>query len=125
MSSLISELSLNQSQQSPTQNETQYSPQIQPMQQSVQQQQQQSQITDSVTINNLINGLQTAVTSGSTQLPIRDVPSNSSQITIDPSIQQNYIPPPPLPSQKNENNEIEKMYEDQKQNQKSKIYCWH
>lgn len=49
---------------------------------------------DQTTINQIINGLQQASSSGITNLPSRDIPRNTTQITQDPQIQPNYIPPP-------------------------------
>jgi hypothetical protein len=54
---------------------------------------------DQSTINQIINGLQQATLSGSTQLPSRDIPMDTSNIINDPEIQPNYIP------SKNINNE--------------------
>lgn len=53
---------------------------------------------DQTTINQIVNGLQQASASGATQLPSRDIPMTTNNITQDPYIQPNYIPPP---SQKN------------------------
>ena len=48
---------------------------------------------DQTTINQIVNGLQQASISGATQLPSRDIPMITSNITQDPNIQPNYIPP--------------------------------
>ena len=45
------------------------------------------------TMNQLVNGIQQASASGSTQLPVRDVPTNTTHITQDNQINNNYIPP--------------------------------
>ena len=45
------------------------------------------------TINQIISGLQQASVTGATSLPSRDIPNTTSQITQDPYIQPNYIPP--------------------------------
>jgi hypothetical protein len=45
------------------------------------------------TINQIISGLQQASATGATSLPSRDIPNTTSQITQDPYIQPNYIPP--------------------------------
>ena len=49
---------------------------------------------DQTTINQIVNGLQQASTTGATQLPSRDIPMTTNNITQDPYIQPNYIPPP-------------------------------
>jgi len=54
---------------------------------------------DQTTINQIVNGLQQASATGVTQLPSRDIPMTTNNITQDPYIQPNYIPPPS--SQKN------------------------
>jgi hypothetical protein len=48
---------------------------------------------DQTTINQIVNGLQQASVAGATQLPSRDIPMNTHNITQDPNIQPNYIPP--------------------------------
>jgi len=45
------------------------------------------------TINQIISGLQQASVAGATTLPSRDIPNTTSQITQDPYVQPNYIPP--------------------------------
>ena len=47
---------------------------------------------DQTTINQIVNGLQQATITGSTQLPSRDIPMTSTNITHDPQVQPNYIP---------------------------------
>lgn len=49
---------------------------------------------DQSTINQIVNGLQQAGQAGVTQLPSRDIPSNTGAITQDPQVQPNYIPQP-------------------------------
>ena len=49
---------------------------------------------DQTTINQIVSGLQQASTTGITQLPSRDIPQNTSNISQDPQIQPNYIPQP-------------------------------
>lgn len=49
---------------------------------------------DQTTINQIISGLQQASTTGLTVLPSRDIPRNTENITQDPQIQPNFIPPP-------------------------------
>jgi len=53
---------------------------------------------DQSTISQIVNGLQQASISGATQLPSRDIPMNTNNITTDPYIQPNYVPPPPMHS---------------------------
>jgi len=48
---------------------------------------------DQTTINQIVNGLQQASATGVTQLPSRDIPMTTSNLTHDMSIQPNYIPP--------------------------------
>jgi hypothetical protein len=70
---------------------------------SLQQQQQQPNIKnnqtsinlDQSTINQIVNGLQQASVTGATQLPSRDIPMNTNNLTNDMSIQPNFIPPVP------------------------------
>lgn len=49
---------------------------------------------DQTTISQIVNGLQQASIAGATQLPSRDIPMTTQQITQDPNIQPNYIPQP-------------------------------
>jgi len=48
---------------------------------------------DQTTINQIVNGLQQASATGATQLPSRDIPMTTNNLTHDMSIQPNYIPP--------------------------------
>ncbi len=48
---------------------------------------------DQNTINQIVNGLQQASSTGATQLPSRDIPMNTNNISADPQVQVNYIPP--------------------------------
>jgi hypothetical protein len=50
---------------------------------------------DQTTINQIVNGLQQATLAGTTQLPSRDIPMNTSGISVDPQVMPNYVPPPP------------------------------
>ena len=50
---------------------------------------------DQNTINQIVNGLQQASVTGSTQLPSRDIPMTTNNLTNDMSIQPNFIPPVP------------------------------
>jgi hypothetical protein len=54
---------------------------------------------DQDTVNQLVSGLQRATLSGATQLPSRDIPMTTTQITNDPNIKPNYIPSLPYPNQ--------------------------
>ena len=58
-------------------------------------QQPNSQLTlDQSTISQIVNGLQQASLAGATQLPSRDIPLQTEQLTNDVQIQPNYIPQP-------------------------------
>ena len=60
-----------------------------------------SMTLDQLTINQIVSGLQQASNSGATQLPSRDIAMTTNNITQDPQIQPNYIPP--LPPSQNQN----------------------
>jgi hypothetical protein len=47
---------------------------------------------DQTTISQIVNGLQQASATGATQLPSRDIPMTTSNLTHDIGIQPNYIP---------------------------------
>jgi hypothetical protein len=49
---------------------------------------------DQNSISQIVNGLQQASLAGATQLPSRDIPLQTEQLTNDPQIQPNYIPRP-------------------------------
>jgi hypothetical protein len=49
---------------------------------------------DQSTISQIVNGLQQASISGATQLPSRDIPMNTNNISVDPHVQPNYVPAP-------------------------------
>lgn len=54
-----------------------------------------SQLTlDQSTISQIVNGLQQASLAGATQLPSRDIPLQTEQLTNDAQINPNYIPQP-------------------------------
>ncbi len=56
-----------------------------------------SQLTlDQSTISQIVNGLQQASLAGATQLPSRDIPLQTEQLTNDAQIQPNYVPKPPI-----------------------------
>jgi hypothetical protein len=57
--------------------------------------QQNSLTLDQSTISQIVNGLQQASLAGATQLPSRDIPLQTEQLTNDAQIQPNYIPQPP------------------------------
>ena len=48
---------------------------------------------DQATISQIVSGLQHASISGATQLPSRDIPMNTNNISTDPYVQPNYVPP--------------------------------
>ena len=48
---------------------------------------------DQTTINQIISGLQTASIAGATQLPGRDIPMGTEELTKDVQIKPNFIPP--------------------------------
>ena len=48
---------------------------------------------DQNTISQIVNGLQQASLSGATQLPSRDIPLQTDQLTSDIQVQPNYVPP--------------------------------
>jgi len=50
---------------------------------------------DQTTINQIVSGLQQASITGTTQLPSRDIPMTTSDRTIDPHVQPNYVPQTP------------------------------
>jgi hypothetical protein len=50
---------------------------------------------DQTTINQIVNGLQQATLAGATQLPSRDIPMTTNNISTDPQIMPNYVPQPP------------------------------
>jgi hypothetical protein len=52
-----------------------------------------SMTLDQMTINQIVSGLQQASAGGATQLPSRDIAMTTNNITQDPQIQPNYIPP--------------------------------
>jgi hypothetical protein len=49
---------------------------------------------DQATISQIVSGLQHASISGATQLTSRDIPMNTNNISADPYVQPNYVPPP-------------------------------
>jgi len=51
---------------------------------------------DQSTISQIVTGLQQASIAGMTSLPSRDIPQNTQQLTQDPYIQPNYVPPAPM-----------------------------
>jgi hypothetical protein len=58
------------------------------------QQPQPSSSLDQTTISQIVNGLQQASLAGATQLPSRDIPLNTEQLTRDAYVQPNYVPQP-------------------------------
>jgi hypothetical protein len=51
---------------------------------------------DQTTINQIVSSLQQATLAGATQLPSRDIPMNTNNLTADPQVMPNYVPPPPM-----------------------------
>ena len=49
---------------------------------------------DQTTINQIVSGIQQASIAGATQLPSRDIPMTTNNISNDPQIQPNYVPMP-------------------------------
>lgn len=49
---------------------------------------------DQTTINQIVSGLQQATLTGATQLPSRDIPMNTNNISVDPQTMPNYVPAP-------------------------------
>ena len=56
----------------------------------------QSSSLDQTTISQIVNGLQQASLAGATQLPSRDIPLNTEQLSRDAYVQPNYVPPAPV-----------------------------
>jgi len=59
------------------------------------QQPQSGMALDQTTINQIVNSLQQATLAGATQLPSRDIPMTTNNISVDPQVMPNYVPPPP------------------------------
>ena len=81
-----------------------------------------SQLTlDQSTISQIVNGLQQASLAGATQLPSRDIPLRTDQLTNDAQVQPNYIPQPATRdyiNDINEDSDINEYYK-KEQNQHS------
>jgi hypothetical protein len=60
------------------------------------QQPQSGMSLDQTTINQIVNSLQQATLAGATQLPSRDIPMNTNNISVDPQVMPNYVPQPPM-----------------------------
>ena len=50
---------------------------------------------DQTTINQIVSGIQQASVSGTTQLPSRDIPMITTNLSNDAQVQPNYVPQPP------------------------------
>ena len=74
---------------------------------------------DQNTISQIVNGLQQASLSGATQLPSRDIPQNTEQLTHDAQIQPNYVPPPQTRDYINDTNDDINYYYTAEKNQNS------
>ena len=81
---------------------------------------------DQTTISQIVNGLQQASLAGATQLPSRDIPINTEQLSRDAYIQPNYVPPPPAERRDyivESDDDINNYYRDEKvQNSLDSIY---
>jgi len=72
---------------------------------------------DQSTISQIVNGLQQASLAGATSLPSRDIPLSTTQLTKDPYVQVNYVPPPTNRDYIVENDEdIDNYYKQEKIN---------
>ena len=72
---------------------------------------------DQSTISQIVNGLQQASLAGATSLPSRDIPLSTTQLTKDPYVQVNYVPPPTNRDYIEENDEdIDNYYKQEKIN---------
>lgn len=60
---------------------------------------------DQTTISQIVNGIQQASLAGATSLPSRDIPLHTEQLTNDPQIQPNYVPPPQMTYYINDSND--------------------
>ena len=74
---------------------------------------------DQSTISQIVNGLQQASIAGATSLPSRDIPLNTEQLTQDPQIQPNYVPPPETRDYINESDDDIELYIQHEKNQNS------
>lgn len=86
-----------------------------------------SQLTlDQNTISQIVNGLQQASLAGATQLPSRDIPLHTEQLTNDAQVQQDYIPQPinrDYINDSNQEREINEYYRAEKnQNSLDSLY---
>ena len=72
---------------------------------------------DQSSISQIVNGLQQASLAGATQLPSRDIPIQTGQLTTDAQIQPNYIPQPGNENRdyiKDQRDDIAMYYQDEK-----------
>lgn len=83
-----------------------------------------SQLTlDQSTISQIVNGLQQASLAGATQLPSRDIPLQTEQLTNDAQIQPNYIPQAPIRDYINDERDLNDYYKVEKtQNSLDSLY---
>lgn len=78
---------------------------------------------DQQTISQIVSGLQKASITGATQLPSRDMPTSTEQISADPEIQPNYVPPPESRNYINEIDEdIQLQYQKQDTSSMDSLY---
>ena len=95
-----------------------------PQQQMSQQQMPQqmpTQNNQNNTINQLITGIQSASQAGATDLPNRDIPMNTVQITTDDTIKPNHIPEAPARDYIQNDTEINEINNYMMQNQNKKV----
>ena len=72
---------------------------------------------DQTTISQIVNGLQQATLSGATQLPSRDIPLHTEQLTNDVHVQPNFVPPPKISDYINEtDDDIQNYYQEENMN---------
>ena len=74
---------------------------------------------DQNTISQIVNGLQQASLSGATQLPSRDIPLQTDQLTSDIQVQPNYVPPATIKDYINDTNDDIHNYYTAEKNQNS------
>ena len=77
---------------------------------------------DQTTINQIVSGLQQASVAGITQLPSRDIPRSTEQLTHDAQVQPNYIQPATRSDYIKETIPVEEMcrqYEEKKASEKN------
>jgi len=74
---------------------------------------------DQSTISQIVNGLQQASLAGATSLPSRDIPLTTTQLTKDPYVQVDYVPPAPPTNRDyilDDEDDINNYYKQEKRN---------